>query len=199
MTLAKTLTLSAAALAVSVTALSAAVPAHGRLEFDVMREGSDIGDITYQFHSVGDTTSVKIRTDIAVRLPLIGTVMYKFKQDSIEKWKAGRLASVQARTDDDGAESAVTKGETDLIPASLWNKDLVEQDELLNTINGSTVAIQVDMIGAETVDARGGEVAATHYRVSGGLQRDLWYDADGVLVRVSFTAKDGSNVAYVLR
>ncbi|WP_367272434.1 DUF6134 family protein, partial [Parvibaculum sp.] len=42
-------------------------------------------------------------------------------------------------------------------------------------------------------------VAATHYSVTGKLNRELWYDDKGVLVQVKFDGSDGSEITYVLR
>ncbi len=52
--------------------------------------------------------------------------------------------------------------------------------------------------GTENVATGSGTVAATHYALRGGLNRDLWY-AGATLVHVRFAAEDGSQVDYVLR
>ena len=93
---------------------------------------------------------------------------------------------------------AVSVLPTPLVPASLLDADLISSRQVLNTIDGSTDAISVRKIGAETVSTGAGPVKAMHYAVSGGLQRDLWY-ADGKLVHVRFAAEDGSTVDYALR
>jgi hypothetical protein len=42
-------------------------------------------------------------------------------------------------------------------------------------------------------------VAARHYAVTGELQRDVWYGPDWQIVQVLFPAKDGSEIAFVMR
>jgi len=37
------------------------------------------------------------------------------------------------------------------------------------------------------------------FAVTGGLNRELWYGVDSVLVKVAFAAKDDSRIEYVLR
>jgi len=44
----------------------------------------------------------------------------------------------------------------------------------------------------------GKDVMARHYAISGDLQRELWYDAGGRLVKVRFAASDGTDIQYVL-
>ena len=39
---------------------------------------------------------------------------------------------------------------------------------------------------------------ATHLVVSGELERELWYDDDGILVHLRLVARDGSTIEYFL-
>ncbi len=57
---------------------------------------------------------------------------------------------------------------------------------LLDMQDGTALAVSVTREDAETVTARGGPVTARRYVVRGDLERELWYDADGVLVHVRF-------------
>lgn len=88
---------------------------------------------------------------------------------------------------------------TTIIPASLWNSALMQQSVLLNTLDGHEMPVKIETIGMEKVKVKGAEREATHVRVSGGLDRDLWYSPEGSLVRVQFATKDGSKIEYVLR
>lgn len=189
--------LGAAAPAV-VAAPSASVPPSGRLAFDVIRNGRDIGDYVVSFRGQGDDLTVNVATDVSVKVPVIGVSAYRFKQASTETWRGGRLAGLTSRTDDNGTPHDISVGTTSLIPASLWNADLIRSAQVLNTIDGSTDAIRVQNLGSEAVATGGGQVRADHYAVRGGLDRDLWY-AGATLVHVRFTAEDGSQVDYVLR
>lgn len=176
----------------------ASVPASGRLAFDVIRKDRDIGDYVVTFRGSGDDLTVDIATDVHVRVPVIGVSAYRFTQTSTETWRGGRLAGLTSRTDDNGTPHDITVGATPLIPASLWNADMVQAQAVLNTIDGSTDPITVSTLGTESVMTGSGPVSATHYALRGGLNRDLWY-ADGRLVHVRFAAEDGSQIDYVLR
>ena len=61
----------AVALAAPVNALS--IPSDGKLSFDVVRKGKDIGDHTYSFSGAGNSFTVTVATDIVVKVPLIRT------------------------------------------------------------------------------------------------------------------------------
>ena len=177
---------------------SDSVPASGRLTFDVIRKGKDIGDYVVTFRGSGGDLDVDLRTNIKVKVPVIGVSAYTFTQQSNETWRGGKLAALSSKTDDNGTPHNISIGATSLVPASLWSADLVKSGKVLNTIDGSTDAISVRKIGTETVTTGSGPVKAIHYTVGGGLKRDLWY-ADGKLVHVRFAADDGSTVDYALR
>lgn len=176
----------------------ASVPASGRLAFDVIRKDRDIGDYVVTFRGSGDDLTVDIATDVKVKVPVIGVAAYRFSQTSTETWRGGQLAGLASRTDDNGTPHDIRVGATSLIPASLWNADMVRSSAVLNTIDGSTDPISVSNLGTENVATGSGTVAATHYSLRGGLNRDLWY-AGATLVHVRFAAEDGSQVDYVLR
>lgn len=199
----RTLTLSAVLAAtllgsVALASPSASVPPSGRLAFDVMRNGRDIGDYVVSFRGKGDDLTVNVATDVLVKVPVIGVSAYRFKQASTETWRGGRLAALTSRTDDNGTPHDISVGTTSLIPASLWIADLVRSEQVLNAIDGSSDAIRVQNLGSEAVQTGSGTVRAKHYRVRGGLERDLWYEG-AKLVHVRFTAEDGSQVDYTLR
>ena len=72
----------AVAFAAPVNALS--IPSNGKLNFDVVRKGKDIGDHSYSFSGKSGAFTVKVATDIVVKVPLIRTTAYSFKHKSVE-------------------------------------------------------------------------------------------------------------------
>lgn len=186
-----------AALALAAPAHAMSLPSGGKLSFDVVRKGKDIGDHVYQFKGTEANFTVKVVTDISVKVPLIRTTVYSFDHDSTEVWKGGKLRHLTSKTDDDGTPHQLDTGSNGLLPASLWNEDTVRSKKLLNTIDGQVMAVRVADLGNEKVETRSGAVTGHHYKISGGLERDLWYDDAGNLARVSFKADDGSTVTYV--
>ncbi len=185
----------ATGLALPASAMS--LPDSGSLRFDVVRKGKDIGDHSYQFSGSGNSFTVKVDTDVAVKIPLIRAKVYSFEHHSVEKWNSGKLSSVSSTTNDDGEPHKLNTAGNGTLPASLWNEDIVKAKKLLNTIDGKTMSVRVSELGTEAVQVQGGKVNAHHYRLSGGLARDLWYDDSGNLARVAFKADDGSTVTYV--
>lgn len=182
-------------LAVPANALT--LPSSGKLTFDVMRKGKDIGDHSYQFSGSEGTFTVKVFTDVVVKVPLIRTTVYSFKHVSTETWKGGQLQHLSSKTNDDGKPHQLETGSKGVLPASLWNDDTVRTGKLMNTIDGKIMNVRVADLGMESISTQGGKVNAHHYLISGGLERDLWYDGKGSLARVAFKGEDGSTIIYI--
>ena len=69
----------------------------------------------------------------------------------------------------------------------------------MNTLDGTQMRIAVVDKGEEMVEASGANVPARHFAISGGINRDVWFDRANTLVRVAFAGKDGSSIVYQLR
>jgi len=192
------------------------VPANGVLEFDVLRDGSSIGSHVYRFDQQGGALTVDIRTDIAVKLPLVDIALYRFEHQGREIWQDGKLVALTSKTNDDGKPHHLSVAARDdglmvdgdagahasdpaIIPASLWNPAITAQAHILNTLDGRDMDVTVTDLGEEVVETGHGKVMARHYSVRGDLERDIWYDAHQVLTQVRFKASDGSDVRYALK
>jgi len=189
--------LTAMGLALASPVNAATIPSSGRLDFDVIRKGKDIGDHSYKFSGSANALSVQVTTDIIVKVPIIRTTAYSFKHNSVEKWSGNKLVKVSSETNDDGTPHQLNTGGNGVLPASLWNIDAMHDGKLLNTVDGTIMPVRVSDLGAETIPVKGGQIKAHHYRLSQGLSRDLWFDNEGNLARVAFKADDGSTVTYV--
>lgn len=191
-------------------------PGDGTLRYTVLRDGDPIGTHAFRFRKDGDAVEVAVTTDIAVKMAFI--TLYRFRHDAHETWRGGRLVGLKSETDDDGTEHSLVVtaagdglqvvGDGDrrrvpktIIPASLWNPDIVRDGKsvVLNTLDGTTMKITVEDLGPETVTVENSPVEARHYAVKGDLERELWYDADGRLVKLRFEGDDGSDIQYVLK
>ncbi len=195
-----------------------AIPAHaapppgGILDFTVLRNGSEVGRHEMLFRSEVDGLKIDIRTNVAVKVAFI--TAYRFEHEGHEVWQGAHLARLWSKTNDDGTKHVldVTAGGDSLvvmadgkepekstasIPASLWNERIVQQKSILNTLDGSRMTIQVADLGTEAVLVKGANIPARHYAITGDLQREVWYDAQNVLVKVRFKAKDGSDIEYL--
>ena len=93
-------------------ALAAAAPRRGLaslvqpdLRFEVMRNGSRIGQHSIRFRQEGTTLEAEFVVDIAVRLGPI--VLYRYAMRGREVWREGAFASLESETNDDGTRHRV--------------------------------------------------------------------------------------------
>jgi len=188
--------------------------AHEELNFTVLRNGDTVGQHVIVIDRSRDQTLVKVNTGIVVKVAFVP--VYRFEHQGEERWTGEQLAYLASTTNDDGTrhrllaqagpaglavqgDGKTTEAAKDIVPASLWNPRLVTSQQLLNTLDGSQMAVQVADAGTETVEVRHRPTPAHHYVVTGALQRELWYAGDGTLVKVRFKAKDNSEIVYELR
>ncbi|MGD9671722.1 MAG: DUF6134 family protein [Hyphomicrobiaceae bacterium] len=210
--------LGLAALAIAGMAVQAvptpAAAATNKLVYAVLRDGSPVGRHSLTFTRNGTTTDVDISTRVAVKMAFI--TVYRFEHDGHETWRGNNLVAMRSQTNDDGTHHRVevsSQGDhlqvaadgnrgtapASILPASLWEPGVVRQSELLNTLDGKRMRVAVKDMGQEAVKIEGQRTAAHHYKMSGGLDRDLWFGPDNTLVRMQFAAKDGSTIVYELQ
>ncbi|GHF57054.1 DUF6134 family protein [Seohaeicola zhoushanensis] len=187
----------ALAFAIAAPANAAALPPNSALSFDVMRKGSVIGGHSYRFSGSASSFSVTVDTEISVPIPLDRSTLYSFKQHSTEQWRDGTFQKISSTTSEGGAPRQLDTSSKGALPASFWTEDTVHTGKLMNTADGKIMSVRVADLGTEDVDTRRGSINAHHYRLSGDLVRDLWFDGDGNLARAAFKADDGSTVTYV--
>lgn len=192
----------------------ASFPPTGRLDYKIVREGDEIGFLSFEFIRNGDQLTVRTHAKIVVTF--IGIPLYRFIHEAEEQWVRGKLRSLTSRSNDNGEPRQVAfrvdgdrlRGTYNgrvrdypatLIPASLWNRETLRQTVLLDPIRGRDRPVTVVKKGEEAINIRGKAVTAYHYTITDKVPRDLWYDSDGELVQVQFLAKDGSVIRIVLR
>jgi hypothetical protein len=190
----------------------AAIPPGGHLRFAVFRDGSKIGEHELTFHDEGGNTQVDINTKVAVKIAFV--TAYRFEHEGHEVWHGDRLIRLWSKTNDDGTKH-VLDAETDasgleihadghdgsapnsIVPASLWNDRILQGGTILNTLDGTRMAVRVADLGPDPVFVGGRKEMASHYAITGDLQREVWYDSAHVLVKIRFKGKDGSTIEYM--
>lgn len=210
-----TVTLSAcgAALALAPGALARAadVPPLGRYRYTVLRQGRPIGTHVRTLRRDGDVLVVASAVDLSV--DLLGIPVYSYRHRSVERWRGATLLELTSRTDKNGTAKRLNgrrDGDGVLVlenhkderrafrdsplTTSLWHPATPRARELLEVEDGWMKTNAARQIGRESVPVGAGSRAARHYRLGGEVERDVWYDARGLLLRVAFQHDDGSRI-----
>lgn len=183
------------------------------IDFAVYRSGSEIGQHKVTFASENGALVVRSLFDIAVKF--LGVTVYRYHYLSQETWRDGRLAGLASTVDDNGTATKVEASEKGsalvvngpeakneivpptVLPSTHWNAQVIQADQVLNTINGKLDAIKLVELGPETVTIAGTPRPATHYRYTGDITAETWYDQSGHWVKLRFPGKDGTLIDYV--
>jgi hypothetical protein len=198
----------------SSTVAAIELPPLDKLEFSIVRNGSEIGHHDLFFKRRDGIVEVVSNTAIDFKLGFIP--LYRFRQEGREVWRENRLEELRTLTDDNGTSldlaiaresdglkvslnGAVKDSLPEAIPASLWHRRLTEGPLLIDTVDGDRKTVTVQDIGDEAIIVRGIPTVARRFTVEGEMQRDVWYDKNDALVQVRFTARDGSEILYRLR
>jgi hypothetical protein len=180
--------------------------------FDIVREGKKIGTDIIEIEKQGDVTNVKSTTHISV---VIVIEVYHYDHMSVETWKGNQFVSFKSQTDDngkkhtlavtvagdkvqieaDGAKHAEAKS---MLPATFWNKPALGAQQFFDESIGKPMSVKIADMGDESISVHSAKIQAHHYRVSGDLERDLWFDGDK-LVRLRLLGTDGSKIVSDLR
>lgn len=175
-----------------VQLVDAADLADGTYSFKVFRDGDEIGAHTITARHDGPDLILDIAVAIKVKIAFI--TAYRYEQTRREVWRDGRVVAFESDTNDDG-NKAKTSGKlegdmlvldggkqtvrADILSNSWWNSLIVKQTELLNTIDNKILEVSIQDAGEEMVETAAGKVPAHHYMLSGDLEREVWYDANG--------------------
>src|SRR3546814_8902156 len=82
-----------------------------------------------------------------------------------------------------------------------WSSDVCSSDlgKLFSAASDEVYRVRSDLMGTETIEAKGGPVEAEHYKLSGELDRDLWYSPEGELLKMKYESDDGETFEFVRR
>jgi hypothetical protein len=194
-------------------AITAADAPSGTFIYQVMRGGETIGEQRVTFDRRGDNLTVI--SDAKIDVKLLGLSLYDFDQHVEEVWQDGQMVSFSSVADDDGQDKKADMARSGekltgtyngkkreapfgIYPSSFWNADSVKQTQIIDTSRAKLRAVTIKDRGMVNLKLPYGNVKARHYTVEGDMQRELWYDENGVLVAGELIAKDGSTVRQEL-
>lgn len=165
------------------------------MHYTIRRKGKNVGTHTVSFNQDSNGLSVDVESKITVTV--LKVPVFRFKYISFEYWQGGKLVSLSAATDRNGD---VTRAK--LVPDSTsqssnhWNPAVLDSNSIFNTITGNISNVSIQNIGDVTLSSGEDSIAATHYRYTGDIQADVWYDSKNRWAKLQFKGDDGSNIIY---
>lgn len=178
------------------------------------QDHGDIGTLTIVSTRRGGDERVYDQT-LHIAVKLLFVTAYHQDSERREAWRGDRLIAYDARTDDDGKKSTI-KGRAEgdkfvidgpaghiaapgsVYPSNPFDPGIVKATLVMDTGTGKLLHVKVTPGAEESVAAGGGTLAARRYAMTGDLQRDLWFDGTGKLLKFSFK-NDGALVTFTLK
>ncbi|MFK7861943.1 MAG: DUF6134 family protein [Granulosicoccus sp.] len=173
----------------------------GKRVYKVTRNNKEIGTHALSFINDGDDLTVKVDSSITVRILRIP--VYRLSYVATELWRDNVLVSTSATTTENGESTTVswdnTNGRNEVRFASNhWHPGVLTGSSVFNTLTGNTSSIKVSTVGVEQIEIGPGDViTATHYKYNDDIQANVWYDTDGLWLKMSFDGEDGSAIQYL--
>ena len=196
-------------------AVSVAHAADRTLNFRVDLDGTEIGNHRYTVRGPDNAREVTSQAQFAVKIAFV--TAYRYSHESTERWRGNCLSSLHARTDDDGKKTLVDATATDdklvireggksttldgcVMTFAYWNPEMLRQSRLLNQQTGEVTAVKIAPLGDATIDVRGTQVMARHYRITGPKEPiDLWYSPSQEWLALESTVGNGRRLRYRLQ
>jgi hypothetical protein len=187
-------------------------------DFTTFIDGKQAGDyrMTITGQEDGSVTMMG-RANIDIRVLVVGR--YRYSYNGTETWKDGRLVRFESSSNDNGKQqfevTAVpdadglrvkVNGREHVARADAWlttywrlpDRKLRNQPlALLEADTGRDLSGNLEYVGLEQMSVAGQTVRCAHYRLTGGVQPDLWYDGAERLVRQEWV-EDGKKVLLQL-
>ena len=205
-----------AALATGVFVGSPALAAADEVRtFAVSVDGRPSGTYTVSTAAADGTESVTVAADVKVKTTFL---TYTYELRSVETWRAGRLVSVEAKSNDNGKVRTVSATARDGKLAVTVNKathtvaaevvtstgvrppggDKPAQAIYFDVEDGAGTPVRVEPVGPRRVALDGRPIDGQGYKLSGkDVACEWWYDAGGGAIRQEMTW-DGRKVVFEL-
>lgn len=198
----------------AVPTLAATGDAARKLNFDVFLDDRAIGYQRFTLAPVDEGVQIETRAEFEVKLLLI--TAFEYEHRNTELWRGGCLQAIDARTDSNGTQYAVSgkargdafvvatnEGERRLADCvatfAYWDKELLlKRRELLNSQTGEYVPVQIAPLGADRIRVGDRELPVERYSIKGrDLDITLAYHADnGEWVALDSRLDGGRTLRY---
>jgi hypothetical protein len=170
--------------------------------FRIKVEDRDAGQYAQKITTYSDgTTDVESKADVKVK---VLTMTFQYAYRGHERWKEGQLHYLASSSNDDGKTHTLMVtlqgkqlkvkegGKERLMNGDAWSTSYwtlppaarrTQPLILVDADSGEEHRVQMQVVGKTTLQIGTQQVPCTHYRVTGTIKADLWFDERDRLVR----------------
>ena len=181
--------------------------------FSLIWRGLDVGYSNIKLKKSGKKVIARIEVKISVKVLNFDAFSYNLKNEEV--WESGTLTKINSETkigkktqfvkgkrkkngfDIDGSKfSGFVAGNP--ATTSYFSPDFLKRKIWISTQDGDPLSVNATKIGPDMAKSVNGEIPATLWKISGGLDLDLLYAADGKWLGSRFYA-GGSQAEFLLK
>ena len=184
--------------------------------YQILRKGKKIGKHRISFETSGATAdSTRVEVASSIRVTVLKVPVFTFEYRSSESWDNGVLMKVEASTTENSTTTRVSatrdangfvlqRGSATQAVSGMefssnhWHPGVLGATSLFNTLTGKQNNVRVEKLGSAQLSLPAGNFNATHFRYTGSLDAEVWYDDTGRWVQLRFENDDGSEILYLL-
>jgi hypothetical protein len=170
------------------------------IEFDIYRNGKNIGKHIFSFKKSG--TQLSVDSEINFEIKKLGVSLYKYNVKGVEVYENGKLIKFNSKTlqnkkskfvnldlkDSDfiiDGSSFKGKVPNDYVLGTWWNHSIVESKAQISAVSGRIIEQKVTFLGKKDLNINGKNYKALHFNFSSRdknlkknkkLDTDVWYD-----------------------
>lgn len=186
-------------------------------DFAVLVGNKPAGEVHMTIHRQ-DSGSISLRCDTDIKVTS-GLVTYKYSYRGLEEWKDRRLVRLESNTDDNAKRFLVSAAQSadglkvkvnnversikaDAWTSSYWclpDPKLHTALTILDADSGKDLEAKLTYVATEKHRVAGQEVTLNHYRLTGKVNVDLWYDGHQRLVRQEWMEQGHRTIMVLVR
>jgi hypothetical protein len=187
-------------------------------DFAVLVGGKAAGEVHMTIHKQ-DSGAISVRTDTDVKVT-VGLLTHKYSYRGLEVWKDSRLVKLDSTCEEnskrvtvsaaagDAGVTVKSNGVEKVIKAEAWvstywtlpGPKLREGEiTILDADSGKELTARLQYVATEKMRVAGQEVSLNHYRLTGKVTADLWYDGHDRLVRQEWTESGHKTIMVLVR
>lgn len=210
------LTAAVAALLLSSTVAATSGTARD-LSFRVLLDGKPIG--SHDFRITEQDAEKVIESNASFDVSLFFVPVFSYRHSNTEVWRDGCLVQIDAETDSNGKQFRVEgRKETSayrigtnsgaaaypgdcLMSFAYWDRQMVQQNRLLNAQTGEIVEVDIEPLGEAVLEFGERDIATDGYRIfapAHDVDITVWYSrSDSSWVSLESRLKNGRLMRYL--
>lgn len=186
----------------------------GRYDFTVYLNDKHVG--SHLFEVIDDGNGTRVQSNARFKVTILRIPVYRYEHSNAEQWSDNCLTGFDAKTNANGDRIEVSGEKTAdgfsvdygdaavqlpecVMSFAYWNRDFLNESQLLNPQTGEYVDVNVEVVGTEMLEVRGQPVDATRFRLTAyEVDVTLWYSSDDEWLALESIAKGGHIIRYEL-